>query len=224
MRELKKAFKLMKYTYHYQSKDEKYMPLILSVVGMLGLLGCIKDAFFLTVASPMLVLSIAYVGSYYYSLPYAHMVGASGLRKHLELMIPNVLMVAGSLWGYLLIMIVLTISAHFNPNMAMEYAKGLVETSFMTGILIVFYGVSNKHYWIGFVIVDILIFVYLVVVPTMLKDTDTFLGRPLDLHWGLIIYGLALVVATTLSCLLRTLLYKKPGMRGRVGKQMLHTM
>lgn len=224
MRDLKRAFKLMKYTYHYQSKDEKFMPLILFVVGIAALLGCIKDAFYIVVASPMLVLSIAYVGSYYYSLTCAHMAGASGLRKNLSLIIPNVLMVAGVFWAYLLITVVLTILVHFYPQMASEYAKGLLDSTVMTAVLIIFNGICDKHYWTGVILVAIVLIPSAAILPMLLRDMDTFLGRPLNLQWGLVVYGLALLISTIISCVLRVVLYKVPAMRGKLGKQMLHAM
>lgn len=224
MRGLKRAFNLMKYTYHYQSKDEKFVSLILFAVGIAALLGCIKDAFYIVVASPMLVLSIAYVGSYYYSLTCAYMAGASGLRKNLNLMIPNLFMVAGVLWAYLLITVVLTILAHFRPDMAPEYAKNLLEAAVMSGVLIIFSGVSDKLYWVGVILVAVVLLPTISILPMLLRDTDTFFGRPLNLQWGLVVYGVALLISTVISCILRVVLYKVPAMRGKLGKQMLHAM
>lgn len=224
MRDLKRAFKLMKYTYHYQSKDEKFMPLILFAVGIAALLGCIKDAFYIVVASPMLVLSIAYVGSYYYSLTCAYMAGASGLRKNLNLMIPNLFMIVGVLWAYLLITIALTILVHFYPRMALDYAKGLLDTAIMTGTLIIFNGICDKYYWTGVILVAIVLIPSAAILPMLLRDMDTFLGRPLNLQWGLVIYGMGLLISTVIACVLRVVLYKVPAMRGRLGKQMLHAM
>ena len=224
MRDLKRAFKLMKYTYHYQSKDEKFMPLILFVVGMAALLGCMKDSYYIIVASPMLVLSVTYLGSYYYSLTCAHMAGASGLRKNLNLIIPNLFSVVGTLWAYLLISVVLTGWVNFHPETASGYAKGLLETAAMTGVLIIFYGISDKKYWVGLVLVIVLLLPTISILPFWLKDVNTFLGRPLTLQWGLVIYGVGLLISTVISCVLRCMLYKVPAMRGRLGKQMLHAM
>ncbi len=224
MRELKRAFKLMKYTYHYQSKDEKFMSLILFAVGMIALLLCMKDGFNLVMASPMLTLSIAYVGRYYYSLTIAHMAGASGLRKNLSLIIPNLLMGVGVFCGYLLVVVMLSVFVHYNPQMSPEYGKSLLEITVISGALIIFYGICDKHYWIGVVLIAVVLFLYVAAFPILLRDVDTFLGRPLTLQWGLVIHGVTLLISTVISCVLRVVLYKVPGMRGRVGKQMLHAM
>ena len=224
MRELKRAFKLMKYTYHYQSKDEKFMPLILFLAGMVALLTCMKNAFNLVMASPMLALSIAYVGRYYYALTIAHMAGASGLRKKLSLIIPNLLMVVGVFVGYLLVAAMLMVFVHFNPQMAPEYGKSLLEITVISGVLIIFYGICDKHYWFGVVLIAVVLFPYIVASPILLRDVDTFLGRPLTLQWGLAVYGVGMLISTVISCVLRVVLYKIPAMRGKLGKQMLHAM
>lgn len=224
MRELKRAFKLMKYTYHYQSKDEKFMPLILFAVGMIALLTCMKNAFNLVMASPMLALSITYVGRYYYSLTIAHMVGASGQRKNLNLVIPNIFMAVGVSFGYLFVAVALMIFVHFNPQMSSEYGKSLLEITVISGALIIFYGICDKHYWLGVALIVIVLFPYVVTFPILLKDVNTFLGRPLTLQWGLIIHGVGILISTVISCVLRVALYKLPAMRGKLGKQMLHAM
>lgn len=224
MRDLKRAFKLMKYTYHYQSKDEKFMPLILFAVGMIALLTCMKNAFNLVMASPMLALSIAYVGRYYYALTIAHMVGASGQRKNLSLIIPNLLMVVGVFCGYLLVAAMLTIFVHYNPQMSSEYGKSLLEITVISGALIIFYGFCDKHYWFGVILIAMVLFPYVVAFPILLRDMDTFLGRPLNLQWGLVIHGVGLLISTVISCILRVVIYKVPAMRGKLGKQMLHAM
>jgi len=224
MRDLKRAFKLMKYTYHYQSKDEKYVSLIMFAVGVIALLTCMKDGFNLVMASPMLALSIAYVGRYYYSLTIAHMVGASGGRKSLSVIIPNLLTVVGVFCGYLLVAVMLMVFAHYNPQMSPEYGKSLLEIMVISGALIIFYGICDKYYWFGVVLVAVVLFSYIAVFPILLRDMDTFLGRPLNLQWGLVVYGLALLISTVISCVLRVVLYKVPAMRGKLGKQMLHSM
>ena len=224
MRGLKRAFKLMKYTYHYQSKDEKFVSLILFAVGMIALLTCMKDGFNLVMASPMLALSIAYVGRYYYALTIAHMVGASGRRKSLSLIIPNLLTVVGVFVGYLLVAAMLSVFVHFNPLKAAEYGKSLLEITVISGALIIFYGFCDKHYWFGVVLITVVLFSYVAVFPILLRDMDTFLGRPLTLQWGLVIHGVGLLISTVISCVLRVVLYKVPAMRGKLGKQMLHAM
>lgn len=224
MKDLGKALKLMKYTYHYQCKDEKYAPFIMLIIGLFALAGSVKDGFNLAVAAPPLVISVAYIGNFYSCLTYSHLVGTSGKRRQFDLIIPNLFLIIGVIWSYLLITVMVLVSVHNNPEMSVEYGRSLLNASELGGLLIILFGISNKHYGIGVLVAACIILPMNIFMIIYVDKIDNLFGFPLNHKIGLLFLGLILVICTILSCLLRMALYKVPIQRGKIGKKMLNSM
>ncbi|MBQ9140928.1 MAG: hypothetical protein IJX63_03940 [Lachnospiraceae bacterium] len=214
--DFKLCFKLIKYSYNY--KDETITSILFFVIGIiLFLAGSIGDSVAIG-PSLMIVMAPSMFVRALDSLSYSYMVCSSKKRKLLEQTFRNVWTIAGTAFGCMSwILLTYGILLLNSPEREAEIAGAMIWSSLLHIAMFLFMGVYTKYYWQGVAIMGV------AAMAIILFSTIWDEGFAGFTQFGpAAVTGFIITMAgALLSCVLRVLVYKKPVVRGRVGKQML---
>lgn len=213
--DLKLCLKLVKYGYNY--KEERNISIIFTIIGVIMLVGSLLvDADFSAASMWLLMGPVMYIKPIY-SLSYSHMAGSSGKKRIFELIIPNFWTMVCIFIDFLIMISITGIVAAFSPEPVAVFARWLIWSSLMNSVLIVFMGVCNKLLWQS--ILAVVVGMITVMYAEIFWD-EGFAGFTSLLPAAVISFFI-IMGSAGLSCVLRTLLYKKPVVRGKIGKEMM---
>lgn len=214
--DLKLCMKLLKYSYN--QKDETFTGIVMFILGLILFLVdsiaatlAIGPSIFIVLAPPLFIKGI-------YSLPYSYMVCSSKKRRFMELTFPNIWTACSTFFGYTLwILMVRVFLLAGSPEREAEIARWIMWSALLYAVMLIFYGITTRFYWRG------LIFIVVAALAVMFGEIfwDEGFSNVTE-FWPAAVAGLMITMAgVLLSCVLRVLVYKKPVVRGRIGKQML---
>lgn len=217
MREdFKSCFRLMKYSCSY--KDETITSIVMFVLGViLFLADCISPGLSIGPSLLVVLAPTLFIKSIF-ALPYSYMVCSSKKRKLLELTFSNIWTVCSILFGYMIwILLIIGFVLSWSPEREAEVARCMIWSCLLHVSMLLFSSISTRLYWQG------IIFIAIAAMSIMLGEIlwdEVFAG--FTKFGPAAVTGFVITLAgALLSCVLRALVYKKPMVRGRIGKQML---
>lgn len=214
--DFKLCLKLIKYSYNY--KDETitsilmfFMGILLFFVESIGDTLAIGPSLMLVAAPAMFIRALD-------SLSYSHMIASSKKRRFIELTFRNIWTIGGTIFGYMVwILLTYGILLKGSPEREAEIAGWIIWSCLLHSVMILFLGIYTKYYWQGvlFLVVVGMTFIFSSVLWDEGFASFTEFGPAAGTGFIITVAG------AVLACVLRTLVYKKPVVRGKVGRQML---
>ncbi len=224
MNKWKKALKLIKYSYSYQKGGDKYLSIFFIVMGvLLTVISGFNESFF-SGGILWLVLGPVTGMQMMNSLLYSHMITASGKKKLIDVTLPNIWTLLGTLLGYGILMLLLFLMGGFSRELDLSYIIAFLRTAVITAGVIILIGMSAKLFWQG---VTILIIAVITILIGGIFWERSYLAsgpEPVSLATASLLFLVIIMIGVGVSCLLRVAFYKHPVVRGQIGKQMLKSM
>lgn len=215
--DFKLCLKLIKYSYNY--KDETITSVVMFGLGVILVLAeSIGDSFAIG-PSLMLVMAPTMFVRALDSLSYSYMVCSSKKRKFLEQTFRNIWTIGSAFFGYVvwILMVRLLYVPDGSSEKEAEIAGWIIWSSLLHIVMFLFLGIYQKYYWQGTV------FIGVAAMAIMICWTiwDEAFANFTEFGPAAVTGFLITMAGALLSCVLRVLVYKKPVVRGRIGKQML---
>lgn len=202
MQELKKSWKLLKYT--YQFKTNIAVAVFFMVLGI----------FWMPLNNPTgwhVAVIYFYIGpcmlvQLNYNLLYAGQVASSTQRKVLDTSFPNVIGLCSSLISYIITAVYIIVSGNLNPMDEISRGNVLVMAGVVMAVAIIYYGAAFKYFVVSTILFGICFGLVYACGMAFLKLSGVEISM---ISGGFI--GLAIVVAANgLAVLMRRALYKLP--------------
>ena len=201
--ELKKSFRLLKYTYNFKSSIAGII--IFLVVGIPMVLvswrGCFLGGMYLLIASYMPIQML-------YSLLFGQMVAASPKKHFLEIHCVDVLMSSINMVVYTLVVLVIK-EIHGDNGENMEALGTVIPFAMLVVTVSIYYGACYKYMMAGTILFAI---TYVIVYGLSLGEVSQRLVERFSLNYGsAYLIGMVLIlIGSGISARMRRSLYKKP--------------
>lgn len=215
--DFKLCMKLIKYSYNY--KDETISSIVMFGVGVflvfvesIGDTLAIGPSLMLVMAPTMFVRALD-------SLSASYMVCASKKRKFLEQTFRNLWTIGSVVFGYVvwILMIRLLYVPDGSPEREAEIAGGIIWSCLLHFAMFLFLGIYQKYYWQGTVFMGVAAMAIIICWTIW----DEAFANFTEFGPAAVTGFLITMAGALLSCVLRAYVYKKPVVRGRIGRQML---
>lgn len=205
MTEIKKSLKLIKYG--YQAKLNIGLVVLFFILGVLMLI--LNDGFNVSLGAIYILLGPFMVIQVHYNLLHSNIIASSYQRRTLDGLVPNVVGAVSSLIVYAVLVVFIAIKNSMSSAEGVTYASILIVASLIIFVVIVYYGIAYKIFWVGtglFVVAFLIAFAGGSGVMRVLEKQGVSIPFVVSALIGL---GL-IILGNVLSVLLRKALYKKP--------------